>query len=1262
MKPKPERKPVKSRSNFLIVGIGASAGGLHSLECFLSALSRKFNFALVFMQHLSATHKSLLPELLRSHHPHVRIEEITAGLKIEAGKLYLCPPAKETRLENRVFALKSFARQHVHLPIDEFFISLAEDAEDNAIGVIFSGAGTDGARGIQMIKTMGGTAFVQQPGTAEFTSMPLAAIATGQADNILPPDEIAREIIKLLENRAVSARPGELLTPAQLEIFYQLLFAGTGIRFNHYKTSVVGRRIRRRMSLRGIQSVADYARYIADSASEANQIALDLMIGITSFFRDRVAWKALTISVVRQLVAEESEAPIRVWTPACATGEEPYSIAMLICHELDLAGKKREVHVFATDINEKVIEKARQGTYPASVAADIPPEYIDKFFSVSADELTVSISQHIRECIVFAKQDLLTDPPFSRLDLIICRNLLIYLEPEAQEKCIALFNYALNTGGYLFLGNAESIGTAGKLLFKTIGHKKCRIYQKAETGPSAKGTMSVPFAAERATTSSVTKQQAVQQIHEATVIAQEALLEEYTPAAIAIDQNYTILYHNGPTNKYLRQPRGVPTRNLLELLPENLRSRLRGAIYRANKEMRPVSVRLSGEDGDDLKRPVTLRFSKLGPNLYLAVFREKGGISEQTGTMNLEASAAEETAIRQLESELLATRHDLQNHNEQLKGLNEELQSSNEELQAANEELETSREELQSLNEELVTVNSQLQTKIEDEEEINNDLNNFLTSTNIPTIFLDRQFRVKRFTPAMINLIKLIPTDVGRPIVDMSRENLGPDLIPEAEAVLEKLSPVKRELKINDAWYMRVTLPYRTFDDRIGGVVITFTEISELKRADEELRRQAELLRLSYDAVIVWRLYGGIESWNRGAEQLYGFTEDEVLGKTTHKLLATVHPEPWEQIETDLREKSLWEGELRHHTKDGREVVVSARKQLIRGDDGVDRVLEINRDITGRKKAEEALRESRDRLDLALHSSRMATFDWDIVNNKRTWSDGVHELLGTNPETFTGEAEEFFEVIHPEDRGTVQAALARSVEITGELETEYRAVWPDGTIRHIAARGKVHRNKAGQAVMMTGVCWDITERKKAEEAVSKSESRYRELVQNANSVIIRWKRDGTLTFFNEFAQKFFGYGEEEIIGSNVSILVPERDSKGVDLPKLLREIVENPERFANNVNENVLRDGRKVWMAWTNKPIFDEQGQVVEILAVGTDITERKLAEDALRANNDELERLNRAMVGRELRMVELKKEVNELCVKAGLQPPYKLDFEEEPI
>ena len=642
---KQNKKPADKTSGepCLIVGIGASAGGLNPLECFLKVLPDEFGFAVVFMQHLSPTHKSLLPDLLRSGRPDLEISEITEGLPVLPGRIYLSQPRQDIKIQKGIFHAMP-PEKHVHLLIDEFFTALAEEYGDKAVGVIFSGAGTDGARGTQEIRKNGGAVFVQDPATAEFPEMPLSAMNAGQVDKVLPPEEIAREILKI-ECSALAPADEKFMSPEEFETLYTVVRDKTGYRFNHYKKSVVARRIRRRMYLHEIPSVRDYLRTVEENDAEAASLAADLMIGVTSFFRDPLAWKALRIGVIRKLAAEDREYPVRVWTPACATGEESYSVAMMLHNEFELAGSKREIQVFATDVNDKTLEKAREGKYPGSISADVPPEFMRQFFSLSEDDLSATVGKTIRDHVIFARQDLLTDPPFSRLDLIICRNLLIYLEPDAQEKYLAIFHYALRDGGYLFLGNAESVGRDSGL-FKSLSHKKCRIYSKLETPLSSRGQISVPFTAERGMAPGSKAALPAKCRPSDTDVIQGALIEEYSPAAVAINQNYDIIYHNGPTNRYLQHPRGAPTRNLLELLPKNLRNRVRGAAYRVSREARPVSIRAdhSGTDpvSKEKKKIFTLRISKLGDNgigidpthreRIFDIFRRLHGKSEFPGT------------------------------------------------------------------------------------------------------------------------------------------------------------------------------------------------------------------------------------------------------------------------------------------------------------------------------------------------------------------------------------------------------------------------------------------------------------------------------------------------------------------------------------------------------------------------------------------------------------------------------------------------------
>jgi PAS domain S-box-containing protein len=1257
------------RKSFSIVGIGASAGGLGALQRFLAVLPQDFGFALVFIQHLSSKHKSLLSELLSARRPSLVIQQITDGLKIQPGRLYLAPPGREVRLRNGLFQTTAHPEGLIHLPIDEFLSSLAEDAAERSIAAIFSGAGTDGARGCQAIRSVGGTVFVQDPQTAEFDSMPLAAIATGQADAVLPPEGIAAELLKLQGIGQAAVHRELPVTPEEFDDFFRILQEKTGGRFNHYKKSVVGRRIRRRMYLHGVSAVKDYLDLISTSDPEAALLASDLMIGVTSFFRDRVAWKALNLEAIRKIAAEDDGLPVRVWTPASATGEEAYSIAMMLMRELALAGKKLDIQVFATDVNERALERAREGKYPASITSDVPQEYVQKYFTSSEDGNFLVINKDVRECVVFARQDLLTDPPFSKLDLIICRNFLIYLEPEAQEKSITLFHYALKEGGFLFLGNAETVGRKS-VLFKSIGHKQCRIYRKLESKPASRLPISVPYASERA--AQAPKQaQLAEQKQSFTEIIQEKLLEEYGPASVAIDQSCEIIYHNGPTNRYLRQPRGVPTQNLLELVPENLRSRIRGALYRASREEKTVSIRAglpvasenppqspfapsaklrAGAGGSkefpplkkggrgDLPplRQVSLRVTKAAENLYIIVFHEKGAPSKEEAAEAVDSTVIEETAIHQLESELSATKADLQSHIEQLKSLNEELQSSNEELQAANEELETSREELQSLNEELVTVNSQLQGKIEEQDATNDDLNNFQASTNIPMIFLDTHFQVKRFTPAMLRLIKLLPSDAGRPIVDMSQENLGPDLTSDAQAVLESLVPARKELDISGASYIRTILPYRTSDNRIEGVVITYHDVTDLKRAEERTRHLASFPQLNPNPIIEVDASGKVIFANPGTESILeslGMDKGETsvfLPKDLNVILKDLDKNSDSSIYREIPVKDRVFGETIH---------------LVPRFDAA-RIYAY--DITERKMAEESLLRAKEEWERTFDSVPDLIAILDNQHRIRRVNEAMARKLGLEPGECIGKP--CYEYVHGLSVPPDFCPHSRTI---GDHCQHIEEVHEDRLGGDFVVSTTPLYDEKGQMTGSVHVSHDITQRKKAEEA----QGRLSAIVENAEDAIISKDLNGVIQTWNVGAEKMFGYSAEEAIGKHVSFLVPPGHAD--EVPDILRRLSQG-EHIEDFETVRMRKDGTIIPVSLNFSAIRDSNGKVIGASKIAHDITERKKAEEDLRASNEELTRFNNAAVGRELRMVELKKELNELRVRAGLPPRYSLESDEE--
>ncbi len=728
-----------------------------------------------------------------------------------------------------------------------------------------------------------------------------------------------------------------------------LLRARSQFDFRGYRKKMLMRRIERRLGLNHLDSIPEYIAYLRDHPEEVKLLVKDLFISVTSFFRDPEAFRQLTTQVISPLVqSKQSDAAIRVWVPGCATGEEPYAIAMLLQEQLAIAHNNCRIQIFATDVDEDALAVARQGTYPESIATDVSPERLARFFTKVNDH-TYQVNRQVRETVTFAVQNLIADAPFTKLDLISCRNLLIYLEPDVQKKVITLFHFALNEGGFLFLGSSETIGRQIDL-FEPLS-KKWRSYSRI--GPARPERVDFPIVAAtglRNAARLVVEASEVRPTNFAEV-TQRLLLEQFAPAAVLMNRKYEIFYYFGPCTNYLELPTGQPTHDLSLMAREGLRTKLRGAVHRAVRDNQ--SVVLTGvrviRNGGHFPVRVTVRpvqIPKGAEGLILITFEDEAPASQPPSSPDdrRKEENGDESTLRQFENELKATREDLQgaieeleSSNEELKASNEEVMSMNEELQSANEELETSKEELQSLNEELNTVNNQLQEKVEELEKANNDVANLLNCTDIATVFLDTGFQIKRFTPATTKLFNLIPSDIGRPIRHIAPKFTDPDLQRDAEDVLRDLAPREQEVRVDDGrWYARRVFPYRTLDDRIDGVVITFVDITERKQTtDAAIRRLAAIVESSADAIFSKDLDGTIQIWNRGAERLYGYAQAEVVGRSVEMLVPTDHVGEFAAIMARLRHGETVEPiETERIRKDGQRVTVELTATPIRDSGG----------------------------------------------------------------------------------------------------------------------------------------------------------------------------------------------------------------------------------------------------------------------------------------------------------------------------------------
>jgi chemotaxis methyl-accepting protein methylase/flagellar motility protein MotE (MotC chaperone) len=837
---------------FPIVAIGASAGGLEALEQFLGHVPVDSGMAFVVIQHLDPDHKGMMPELLQRATA-MPVTQAKNRMKVEPGCVYVIPPKWDLSiLHDSLYLLEPVAARGLRLPIDSFFRSLADDRRENAVCVILSGMGSDGALGLRAVKERGGLVAVQDPLSAKFNGMPQSAIDTGLVDIVAAAAELPLRIGGTLRHVARGIPGADLPaaeTPAQKSAFDKiciLLRERTGNDFSLYKKSTVYRRVERRMGLHQIDRIAHYVHYLRENPQELDLLFKELLIGVTSFFRDPASWDILQTQVLPQLLAAyPAGATLRAWVAGCSTGEEAYTLAMAfreMQQKLKPAGRF-SLQIFATDLDPDAIAKARRAVYPANIVADVTPERLKRFFVEEGDGYRVG--KEIRESVVFATQNAIMDPPFTNLDILTCRNLLIYLGPELQQRLLPLFHYSLKPGGILLLGSAESIGNHTDLFEPIEG--AARLYRRCANSlrivdlefPSRqaprKAEAAGPVAPEPATANLQN-------------LADHLLLHQFSPAAVLITAAGDVLYTSGRTGKYLEPAAGKANWNIHVMAKEGLAHELAMALPRALRSGEPVTcTNLSvGTNGgtqivdvtvQPIEKPAALRGMVMVVFKDVAVPPVEAVAPGKRGARGSPRVRELEHALDQARQEVQALREEMQTTQEELKSSNEEMQSTNEELQSTNEELTTSKEEMQSLNEELQTVNVELQSKVDDLSLASSDMENLLNSTDMATIFLGKALHLRRFTNQVTRIFRLKAGDVGRPLSDIAFDLDYPDLSKDAEEVLRTLVFCEREIAAsNGRWFQVKIMPYRTMENVIDGVVITFNDIGRAKRLEAELR------------------------------------------------------------------------------------------------------------------------------------------------------------------------------------------------------------------------------------------------------------------------------------------------------------------------------------------------------------------------------------------------------------------------------------------
>ena len=893
------------KDHFPIACIGASAGGLEALEQFLGNVPVNSGIGYIVIQHLDPTQKGMLPELLQRI-TKMEVLQVKDRMPVQPNRVYVIPPNKSMSiLKGMLHLFDPVESRGLRLPIDFFLRSLADDQNELGIGIILSGMGSDGSLGCRSLKEKSGIVMVQEPSNAKFNSMPRNVIDSVMVDIVAPANELPARLLALMKNvpPVKLNLESDIKDQSALEKIIILLRNHTGNDFSLYKKNTVYRRIERRMSVHKIEKISTYVTFLQENLKEVDILFKELLIGVTNFFRDKDVWDNLVEVIIPSMISKLQEGTIlRAWVAGCSTGEEAYSLAIVFKEAVEKINPHGgyTLQIFATDLDNEAIESARKGLFPLNIATDVSPKRLNRFFVTVEDGYR--INAEIREMVVFAKHNIILHPPFTKVDILTCRNLLIYMDAELQKKLLGLFYYSINPEGYMILGSAESLG-AQSHFFSTIDGK-LKIFKRSESTSVSPELIDFPSSFARNKLNSSENKLQVVPPQNIQTLANDILLQHFSPPGVLVNEKGDVIYISGRTGKYLEPAVGKANMNIFAMLRDGLRNEFPSAFRQALLKKEQIvlrNIKVNTNAGIQkikvniqwLDKPETLK------GMVMIIF-----IDEPMNAIHKELVKKGEkdlTIIHQseLEKELQAAREDIQNtleemqtSQEELKSTNEELQSTNEELQSTNEELTTSKEEMQSLNEELQTVNAELQSKVDDFTRVNNDMKNLLNSTDIATLFLDKDLNIRRYTDQATKIFKLIKSDIGRLFTDQVSDLIYPELENDAREVLKTLVFVKKQIETKDGrWFSTRIMPYRTFDDRIDGLVITFFNITDLKLLEEELNEKEQMQRMilnaSSDVIVKLSNELKILEFNPAAEKFFGKNHKETTDQNFIKLFVS---------------------------------------------------------------------------------------------------------------------------------------------------------------------------------------------------------------------------------------------------------------------------------------------------------------------------------------------------------------------------------------
>ncbi len=1264
-----------------VVGLGASAGGVAVLQQFFSDMPAESGLAFVVVMHLSPEHESNLAAIIQQKTP-MPVAQVTEPVKVKPNHVYVIPPNHQLAFEDST--LRLVARQQAQgrrVTIDLFFRTLAQAYGQRGLCVILSGTDSDGAIGLKHIRAQGGVTIAQDPNEAEHQSMPLMAINTGMVDWVLSVSEMPAKLMEFVANEDRMKLPPEIPEATEPDVKDQSAAGGetvsdetrasedesalgevlahlraqTGHDFAHYKRATVLRRIARRLQVNSVETIPHYLEFLRKHPAEARALLQDLLIGVTHFFRDQESFSALEANVPQLFAGKSKDDQIRVWVPGCATGEEAYSIAMLLCEHAERLEAPPSVQIFASDIDDQAVHEARDGLYPSTIEADVSQERLRRFFA--RDHGRYRVRKALREKVLFASHNLLSDAPFSRLDLISCRNLLIYLNPKAQDSVFDIFHFALRSGALLFIGGSESSNVQG--LFSPVDAKHRLFVRRSVPRPSWKVPMLPLRAGEGGNRARGPKLARLLPALDKSTVAEAAtktetdalagqerraalfgelhlkLLEQYAPPSLVVNIDHEVVHLSPRAGRYLQISAGEPSSNIFRLINPALQIELRTALFRAAQD-------------DELtvtSAPQTVHFDGRSETISLQVRRVEGAPNEKFFLVLFEphtdaplrstAPAKQSDVTRGLDDEIQYLKEQLsftvqqyEAGSEELKASNEELQAMNEELRSTTEELETSKEELQSVNEELSTVNSELKGSVEELRLANTDLNNLMASTDIGTIFLTRDLRIHRFTPSAQKIFNLLPADINRPLSDITHKLHYEDVIADAMTVLDSLHTVEREVRVGEGhWYLVRIAPYRTAEDRIAGVVATFIEITRRKQAEEELRESEARYRAMFEqahiGIVQVAADGRFLAINPGACALSGYTEAELLKMGVRDV---THPDDVAKEET-LSAK-LMAGEIADYTlekrfirKGGEIVWGNMTATLVKNAAGEPLyVLAILEAIGERVLVQEKLRLSEERFRQFAENSADVFWIVDARTRRVEYLNPVYEKMwGESRDAIMLDPEHWRNTVHPDDRA--QAAEAMPIVLRGESYTvQYRIIRKsDGEIRWMRDTGFPIRNEAGEVYRVAGVVQDVTEDHERTEALRESEEKLRLVVEGApDYAMMMLDPSNHIIYWNEGAERVFGWSADEALGKSGEIIFTPEDQANEAEEKEMA--IARADGSAPDRRWHVRKDRSRIWVDGVMHRLDYESGELRGYAKIARDSTEVRNAEDQLRRAHDELE------------------------------------------